>query len=828
MSYLLRVTLIIFVILLSYNFTFAQNLEDEPNDPRFGMNYLEYQRPFYHGVASGDPMNDRVIIWTRVSTESVMEVVDVEWFVATDVDMMNIIQSGNLLTNAERDFTVKVDVMGLEPGKTYYYMFKAKGRNSVIGRTKTLPVGETDRVKFAHVTCSHFGFGYFNAYRQIAEKNDIDALIHMGDYTYEYSSTNYFSPWVQNRNSYPDRETVSLKDYRERLYQYHLDYGLQRARQQHPFITMWDDHETANDSWMGGAENHDPETEGDWDDRVDRALQAYYEWLPVREVPGVEKREYYRSYTYGDLFTLYTIETRLTGRMEQIFPKGQGGEIDEEEWLDPNRTMLGHTQLDWLLGEMGASETEWNVIQSSVMMVPVFGFLNFDAWDGYPAERMKIFNYVEQNDVKNFGVFSGDFHMAFAFNLTYTANDENYNPMTGEGAVGFEFTTPSISAANLNEQTDFEGLNLLAMDLPERSEIALGTEAQFSFINNHMKYINTDQHGYVLYDITKDKLQANYYYMDDIRSINGDEQFAHAVYVENGSKRLIATDQPSTPEPRQDAMTPIYPIIDFNLEDKTVCYGDNVELGTMGEDENWITAFGGSGDLTLMWTPTNGLDLSNPMNPIFIEAKYDRTIFLTAIDNETGKQRTASIFIEVEELPNVDMPLFVRADKDEMVDLNSYISVEGDGVYSYNWIDEDGLEVVNGEVSKGAGLYRYFLSITNENGCKTPDRRLIVFRSFRKGILEGDNLTISENGNLVAEIYPNPVKDKLSVVCASSAMDINTIKVLDLSGKSMIQNNVKNTDLLEESIDVQNLNSGAYILVIESEKESISIKFVKN
>ena len=241
-------------------------------------------KPFYHGVASGDPLSDRVIIWTRVTPDTATHV-EVNWTMATDTAFQNIVGEGQVTTSAENDFTVKVDVSGLSPATTYYYYFTALEGNSVIGRTRTTPTSdEVDHVRFAVVSCSNYQAGYFHAYRNIGNRRDLDAVIHLGDYIYEYGSGEgtYGFDSALNRENVPSTEIIELADYRTRYSLYRLDPDLRKAHQQHPFIAVWDDHETANDAYTDGAENHN-QGEGEWTDRKSAALKAYYEWMPVRD-----------------------------------------------------------------------------------------------------------------------------------------------------------------------------------------------------------------------------------------------------------------------------------------------------------------------------------------------------------------------------------------------------------------------------------------------------------------------------------------------------------------------------------------------------------------
>ena len=543
---------------------FAAQVLAEPIDPqpdeRFGMFYNQRLKPFYHGVASGDPLADRVIIWTRVTPEN-QGPVEVSWKVATDPYLVNGVQSGLFTTTADRDYTVKVDVAELEPGITYYYGFSALGANSLIGRTKTTPADDVDRVRLGVVTGSNYQWGVFNGYANMARRNDLDAFIHTGDYLYEHASGHYAHPDRVNRDHFPDKELLAIDDYRNRFAQYRLDGDLQRLHQQLPVIAQWDDHEHANDCWVGGAENHDPTTEGDWEARLAASIQAYSEWMPVR-MDGPADRDIYRTISYGNLLDLFMTESRIVGRDEQLRPKGATGEIDEEELYATDRTLLGQEQFNWLVGGVTGSAARWKIVGTSVMMSQLYmtdPYGNMDSWDGYPVERDTLFGAVAGSGVTNFGAISGDYHTAFASHLVPLSSYPEYAD-TGEGAVGFEFTTPSVTSANFNEQEAFplpDGtvINPLAMGLPERDPITLGLERAAGLFNPHMKYINIDQHGYMLVDFSPEKVQAEWYYTDSLLYLSDNESLGAAWYVEDGSTALLPTDtameekEPALPAP---------------------------------------------------------------------------------------------------------------------------------------------------------------------------------------------------------------------------------------------------------------------------------------
>jgi alkaline phosphatase D len=213
----------------------AANSAAQAHDERRGPS-------FEHGVASGDPLHDRVILWTRVTTRRWYDEVNVKWQVARDPKMRRIVADGRTSTDIWRDFTVKVDVDGLEPAHTYYYQFSAQGERSPVGRTRTLARGHVDAARLAVVSCSNLPAGLFNVYALIAQRADLDAVLHLGDYLYEYANATYGNGALLGRVPLPDKEIVTLADYRERHAQYKRDADLQAAHRQHPFICVWDDH----------------------------------------------------------------------------------------------------------------------------------------------------------------------------------------------------------------------------------------------------------------------------------------------------------------------------------------------------------------------------------------------------------------------------------------------------------------------------------------------------------------------------------------------------------------------------------------------------------
>lgn len=481
--------------------------------------------PFYHGVASGDPMNDRVIIWTRVTPQD-DNPVSVQWNMATDPDMTNIIQTGTFVTDASRDYTVKIDVTGLGPGATYYYNFAALGITSMTGRTQTVPTGNVNHLRFGVASCSHYQQGYFNAYGRLADRTDLNAVIHLGDYIYEYGPGTDFSTDI--RQYEPENEIITLEDYRTRHSLYKLDPDLRRAHQQHPFITVWDDHEVANDAWQEGAQNHNP-GEGDYDVRKANAIQAYFEWMPIRDPEPGQPRHVYRTLHYGNLADLIMIDTRHEGRQEQV------ADFTDPAYSDPNRTILGEQQYNWLVDQLSSSTAQWKVLGNQVVFTTIntLGLLdNADMWDGYPAERQKIAHLIDSLQIKNFVVVTGDIHLGIAADITLEPQT-GYDPATGEGAFGVEMVTTSITSAN-----DEVLPAIIPVDVAEN--LALNA-------NPHAKYINIADHGYFVLDLTPQQAQADWYVIDTKLQPSTVENYDAGRYTLNQTSHLITTTTPAPP-----------------------------------------------------------------------------------------------------------------------------------------------------------------------------------------------------------------------------------------------------------------------------------------
>lgn len=527
-------------------------------------------KPFYHGVASGDPLENSVLIWTRVTPDDLNQQVNGEWFISSDHQLLNVIQSGTFTTDQSKDFTVKVSVDGLDSDNTYYYAFKVGEQYSLIGRTKTL-AQNSDHLKFAVVSCSNYQAGFFNGYQGISRRNDLDAVIHLGDYIYEYEDGAYGnSDLFEERKLDPETEILDLEDYRVRYSTYRLDTQLIRLHQQHPIIAIWDDHESANDSYEDGAQNHTEGEEGSWEDRKQVSKQAYFEWLPIRDNA---QNSVYRTFSYGDIAHLVMIDTRLEGRNQQI------NDVTNPALYDPNRTLLGEEQKSWFLNELSNYNARWKIIGNQV----VFSEFNvgwaadssqgqsyvdlenifMDIWDGYPSERDQIIDYISDNQINNVVWLTGDFHSTFAFDVAkrpsalpfavgLSQDPPTYDGNTQAGSVAVEFATPSITSANFDENVGAGVSQILEYQI-NRPLAGVNINP-----NPHMRFVDLDRHGYFILDITKERAQADYFY-NAIDEVTDEENFETGMFTNLDENKLNTSTSSSAAKDLQDTPAPPNP-----------------------------------------------------------------------------------------------------------------------------------------------------------------------------------------------------------------------------------------------------------------------------
>lgn len=488
-----------------------------------GLAQTTPRTPFAHGVASGDPLADAVMIWTRVSPDaprSAADAVDVRWEVADDDRFRRIVRRGSARTSARRDHTVKADVGGLDPGRTYFYRFDAAGERSPVGRTRTLPRQGVARVQLASVCCANYPAGYFNVYRAVAERDDLDAVVHLGDYIYEFPNGVFGDGTATGRLPDPPGETVTLDEYRRRYAIYHTDPDLQAAHARHPFIAVWDDHELADNAWRGGATNHDPSTEGPWSTRRAAAYQAYLEWMPVRESVDTEPH-LYRAFAFGGLLDLCMLDTR--GLRD-----AQVAATDAAGLADANRTLLGPVQEQWLVDQLRASMRRgaaWRVLGQQVMFAPAtppgMAPQNTDLWDGYPAARSRVLDQLAADRIADVAILSGDIHSSWAFDVPPDPW-HGYDAATGSGSRAVELVTPAISSPPLFADP--------------RIRAAAG---QIRALLPHLKFLDGERHGYVLLDATSTRLLAEWHAVGSVAEPGSPASRMTAFACERGAHRLV-------------------------------------------------------------------------------------------------------------------------------------------------------------------------------------------------------------------------------------------------------------------------------------------------
>lgn len=500
--------------------------------------------PFQHGVASGDPLVDAVILWTRVTpTRSEGEAtegtdIEVEWRVSTDPELAQVVSFGTARARASLDFTVKVDATGLAAGTTYYYDFSALGLRSKVGRTRTLPDVSVEHVRLAVLSCANFPAGFFNVYRLVAARSDIDLVLHLGDYLYEFPNGTFGDGAAIGRLPIPDREAISLEDYRQRHAQYKTDPDLQEAHRQHPFIAIWDDHEVSNNAYRDGAANHQPDSEGDWLERKAVAMQAYFEWMPIRSVSGSLDRVY-REFQFGELLDLILLDTRFAGRDSRV-----SGNCDVEGILDSTRSLLGSEQESWFFDALRRSKARgahFRLVGQQVM----FGqrtnradgcISQPDQWDGYAESQTRVLGLLRDEAIDNVVVLTGDAHSSWAFDLAEDPFDpELYDAATGAGSRAVEVVTPGVSSPGPGGSVDE-----LRTALP------------------HLKFTELTRQGYVLIDVDPERVRAEWYFAASVLERGGGEELGAAFETRSGENHLRPVEGSSAPKAQPPAPAPAY------------------------------------------------------------------------------------------------------------------------------------------------------------------------------------------------------------------------------------------------------------------------------
>lgn len=471
-------TILIIAIFTSIN-VFSQNLVD---DIKYHPGFDKSLEPFFHGVASGDATDSSVIIWTKVTPKKHFRSITVEWEIAIDSNMTGVVQQGRVYAVRNNDYTVNIEVNNLKPNTYYYYRFNTTYLKSQVGRTKTLPKTVSDNYVFRPVffTGSNFNAGFFNAYKNICSRTDIDAVYHLGDYFYEYGTNVYGKN--KNRPLMPDHEVITLQDYRTRFSHYRLDPDLREAHRLYCWYVIWDDHETADNSYSHGAHNHQPD-EGSWTDRKNAAIKAYFEWMPIKKT---KDSSIFNTFSVGNLARFILLDTRLEGRDDQhISP------------YDTTKSLLGDEQLDWFFSELLQAQKDsvkWIFITQQIMFAPLkYGkkVINNDQWDGYDYERRKILDFIKQNNINNVVIISGDIHTSWANEVYFDKkNKDDFIP---------EVITPSITSPSLAKFPAVLGQIFLRVTL------------------RHIKFVNLSDKGYMILNITNKDIIAEWNFLKTIK-----------------------------------------------------------------------------------------------------------------------------------------------------------------------------------------------------------------------------------------------------------------------------------------------------------------------
>ncbi|MFF4032314.1 alkaline phosphatase D family protein [Streptomyces sviceus] len=503
---------------------------------------------FLHGVASGDPLPDGILLWTRVTPtpeavpgSGLGPDTEVGWVVAKDKAFTSVVAKGSVTATAASDHTVKADVRGLAPATDYWFRFSAGGTDSPAARTRTAPAADAavTNLRFGVVSCANWEAGYFSSYRHLAARGDLDAWLHLGDYIYEYGTGDYGTRDTVVRQHAPTHEILTLADYRIRHGKYKTDPDLQALHTVAPVVAIWDDHEFANDAWSGGAENHTEGAEGAWSARQAAAKQAYFEWMPVR--PALAGTTY-RRLRFGKLADLSLLDLRSFRSQQAAVGNGS---VD-----DPDRTITGRAQLDWLKAGLKASDTTWRLVGNSVMISPfaigslsadllrplaeLLGLpkeglaLNPDQWDGYTDDRRELLAHLRSNAIRNTVFLTGDIHMAWANDVPV---DAGTYPLSASAAT--EFVVTSVSSDNLDD----------LLKVPEGTVTALAAPV-IQVANRHVHWVDTDRHGYGVLDITADRAQMDYYVLSDKTKANATSSWARSYRTRTGTQKVERTYTP--------------------------------------------------------------------------------------------------------------------------------------------------------------------------------------------------------------------------------------------------------------------------------------------
>jgi alkaline phosphatase D len=487
---------------------------------------------FQHGVASGDPLTDAVVIWTRVTVAEPSATV--RWTLARDPGLADVVRAGETSAEAEHDHTVHVDVTGLEPATGYHFGFEAAGERSAVARTRTLPAADAARARFATCSCAKLNAGYFNAYARIAERRDLDFLLHLGDYIYEAGNTPAAgqTPGADiGRPFEPDGECRTLAEYRMRYAQYHRDPDVQALHLALPVIAALDDHELADGAWAGGSDAHDPDLHGPWSARREAAMRARWEWLPARPPDPADPSRAFRRIDLGELASILICDIRSRRSRPALEPEAS----------DPGRSMLGAEQRDWLFGELERRPAGWRLVATPSVIQRTWNeslseplrtaLLKLklidddgdgpdeDQWDGYPAERQALLELFGR--IGDVVVLSADIHVSVASRLELDSKP-----------VAVEITAPSLTSQNLDEKLGVK---------PRAAEIAAAERALVAAFEP-IEWCELSGHGYCVVELEPERLRAEWWHVDGVLEPLPGEVRVAAYEVDHGSPRLRRSD----------------------------------------------------------------------------------------------------------------------------------------------------------------------------------------------------------------------------------------------------------------------------------------------
>lgn len=489
---------------------------------------------FRHGVASGDPTPRRVVSWTRISGARGQDPASVRWRVL-EADGGRPAGHGRSLARPDADWTVRVDVGGLLPNTAYVYDFEVDGEHSPTGRTRTLPEGDPESIRFGQVSCAKFNAGHFNAYARLAERDDLAFLLHLGDGIYEASKKPPASQTPSRdigRPFDPLHECRTLEDYRTRYAQYRSDPDVQAVSAALAIISTVDDHEFADGAWRDGATEHKPARDGTWATRRAAAFRAREEWLPVRRPDPTKPERVYRAIPIGSLAELFMLDTRtLRDEPVPLPPLSEAG-----------RTALGKDQKAWLFGALAASAARWRLLGNPSIMARTWNDAlpdsvrkalvkvklidtdgtgpDYDQWDGYPQERREVLQVIGELDVANVVVLSGDVHVALTSEL---AEDPTMPP------VAVEFVNTSLSSQNLDDKMGW---------VPPTESVAI--EAALLAGIGHLRHVDLDSHGYSIVELDREQLRFEWWNVDDLATRSPGQVRAASMAVRHGDPRLVA------------------------------------------------------------------------------------------------------------------------------------------------------------------------------------------------------------------------------------------------------------------------------------------------